>query len=184
METRLQTKLIEKGIKVIIVLVRIGNVQVPQWVQDNAIKMQQQKDAAAIAIEEAKKANITKQTEAANAAADNQRHIDLAHAQQSIKLIEARGRADESRTNATAEADTQRIKTDADESRARKMLELKRKADEQEAEHQAKLLAIPGYGAMVANQAITSNTKFYWGDSLPITPFPYPITPQLASPVV
>lgn len=180
METRLQAKLIEKGIKVIIVLVRIGNVQVPQWVQDNAIKMQQQKDAAAIAIEEAKKANIIKQTEAANAAADNQRNIDRIHAEQAMAAIEARGKADQDRINATSGADVMRIETDAAAARARQMIEIQRVANDEEVRRQRGLLEIPGYKDMVSFQAINNNAKFYYGEGLP----KIAVTSAITAPVV
>jgi hypothetical protein len=180
MEEQLQAKLLEKGIKVIIVLVRIGNVQVPQWVQENAIKMQQQKDAAAIAVEEAKKANITKQTEAASAAADNDRHIARIHAEQAMAAIQARGHAEQIRINATSAADVKRIETEADAARGRQMIEIQRLANDEQIRLQSKLLAIPGYGAMVSHQAITNNTKIYWGSDLPEVA----VTSAIAAPAV
>lgn len=183
--TVLQKELNDIGVKIIINLVRITNVNVPDQIRQRRAEIRNEKEAKRLAEEKKDRIRIEKETELSNQNADNIKQLSVVKAaeeQETIRTrertsrneIEARSAAEVSRTNANAAAEATTIASKANADKmAREAVELE------------KFYKITGYAEVLKVQALQGNTKIYFGESLPehmyMTPNGMPLPAPIAN---
>jgi regulator of protease activity HflC (stomatin/prohibitin superfamily) len=182
-EIQRQVNEIKSGIN--IHWVRITNVVVPDVIKQKRLELAAEKARKTLVEQEALRVTVEKETEASIQAADlkrllaaqemeNRKLVMAAEAelaqkdiQNQISINATKADAEKSRINSMAEADKKRMDATAEADQIRTLSVANAERMSRESAEMRKFYEISGYAEVQKVQALSGNTKVYFGDNLP-----------------